>query len=51
MDPIELGGKYDRIAAWWQHRHRNSDYGVGPPGKALGFVRGSGKALMATSLS
>ncbi len=45
MDPKTLAGKYDRIAAWWNERHFDSDYGVKQLERALGFAPDSGRAL------
>ena len=47
MASPSIGQKYDDIAAWWDERHKNSDYGIKPFEKALSYsaITGSGTAL------
>ncbi len=45
MDPTVLGKKYDKIAAWWQDQHDDSDYGVRQFERAVSFRTEGGKAL------
>ncbi|MCB1772919.1 MAG: class I SAM-dependent methyltransferase [Gammaproteobacteria bacterium] len=45
MNPEDIGHKYDRLAGWWQARHRDSDYGVAQLLRALAFCRDGGSAL------
>ncbi len=45
MEPKILGIKYDKIATWWDERHRNSDYGINQFEKAVAYSSKNGKAL------
>ncbi|MFT4939075.1 MAG: SAM-dependent methyltransferase [Paraglaciecola sp.] len=45
MKPQQLGAKYDKIAAWWDKRHFNSDYGLKQVNKALSYSNSSNHAL------
>jgi 2-polyprenyl-3-methyl-5-hydroxy-6-metoxy-1,4-benzoquinol methylase len=45
LNPKDIGKKYDRIAQWWDEKHRNSVYGVTPVERALKFVPGGRSAL------
>lgn len=46
MTPENLGQKYDRIAQWWQDRHKASDYGVAQVQLALTYLNiDAGRAL------
>ena len=40
-----IGQKYDKIAAWWNDYHQNSDYGLQPFERALDFAPKTGAAL------
>ena len=45
MEATSIGRQYDRIAAWWNDRHINSDYGVEQVKRALAFAGKGGRAL------
>lgn len=45
MSPPQIGIQYDRIAAWWNERHLESQYGVAQFERALAFRPGGGRAL------
>lgn len=56
MTPEEMGRKYDKVAAWWDARHRDSVYGLAAleralerrsrPGRALDVGCGSGGRMI-----
>ena len=45
MEPSILGGKYDKIARWWQEQHDHSRYGIDQLQRALTFTPDGGLAL------
>ncbi|WP_018477416.1 class I SAM-dependent methyltransferase [Pontibacter roseus] len=45
MDPLELGKKYDKIAAWWQDQHIDSAYGVAQVERAIRYTQQKRSAL------
>lgn len=45
MEPALTGEKYDKIAQWWNDRHKNSGYGVKQLEKAVSFASSGGAAL------
>ena len=45
MTPENIGRNYDKLAAWWQEQHRDSDYGVPQLQKALQFCVNKQSAL------
>ena len=45
MTETGIGKQYDRIAAWWNDRHQQSEYGVQQVRKALAFAKPGGSAL------
>jgi SAM-dependent methyltransferase len=45
MEPQLLGTKYNKIAAWWNERHFDSEYGLKQVEKALSYATSSNHAL------
>ncbi len=45
MDPKLTGTKYDKIAAWWDERYRDGEYGLAHIERALAYRQSSGNAL------
>jgi SAM-dependent methyltransferase len=45
MKPQLLGTKYNKVAAWWNERHFDSDYGLKQVKKALSYSNSANHAL------
>lgn len=45
MEPVIIGKKYDKVAKWWDNRHRGSSYGLKPLQRAIGYCKNHRTAL------